>query len=170
MVRRAQRGYSLLEIVVALAVFGIFLMILVTLTAQMRYHEKSLPVNMHKHPMVIAVLARVRRDVLDAYFAEPYLESHDGYVSSPKVLIVQTIGASGGLEKIVWDFRTEGEARRIAYTVGNAEEWVARGLPAQFTVSAVQTFEGAPWSARITAKDKEGRLAIDTILQPRATE
>ena len=176
MVTRAlhrQRGYTLLEIVVAMAVFGIFLMILAQLTSEMHDYQRRLPVNMHKHPMVIAVLARLRRDVLDAYYHEPYLNSHDGYVSSPKVLIVQTINPSGGVEKIVWDFRTPGEVRRIAYNVGVPTEWVTRGLPMNFSqleFAAVRTADDAHWATRIVAKDEKGQLAIDTILQPRATE
>lgn len=173
MVIRTQRGYSLLEIVVAMAVFGIFLMILAQLTTEMRFYEKRLPVNMHKHPTVISVLARMRRDVLDAHGRSPYRNEHDGYVSSPKVLILETVNASGGVETVVWDFRTPGEVRRRAYNVGNATEWVARGLPldfAQLEIDAVKTDPDAAWATRIVAKDRKGQLAIDTILQPRATE
>ncbi|HEX6085487.1 MAG TPA: prepilin-type N-terminal cleavage/methylation domain-containing protein [Thermoanaerobaculia bacterium] len=168
-----QRGYTLLEIVVAMAVFGVFLMILAQLTTEMRSHEKRLPVNMHKHPMVISVLTRLRRDVLDGYGVRPYKNEHDGYVSSPKVLIIETVNNSGGSETVVWDFRTPGEVRRRAYNVGNANEWVARGLPLDFSqleIDAVKTGSGAAWATRIIAKDKKGQLAIDTILQPRATE
>lgn len=168
-----QRGYSLLEVVVAMTIFGIFLAILFQLTAEMRGHEKRLPVNMHKHPQVIAVLARLRRDVLDAHGRTPYRNSHDGYVSSPKVLILESVNARGGVETIVWDFRTPREVRRRAYVVGNASDWVARGLPLDFSqleIDAVKTDPDAAWATRIMATDAKGRLAIDTILQPRATE
>ena len=166
-------GYTLLEVVVAMAVFGIFLFILAQLTTEMRSHEKRLPVNMHKNPMVISVLARLRRDVLDGLGRDPYRNEHDGYVSSPKVLILETVNTSGGSEMVVWDFRTPGEVRRRAYNVGNATEWVARGLPLDFSqleIDAVKTGSGAAWATRIVAKDRKGQLAIDTILQPRATE
>ncbi len=165
-----QRGYSLLEVVVAMTIFGIFLAVLFHLTAEMRFYEKRLPVNMHKHPQVMAVLSRLRRDVMDAHGRSPYKNEHDGYVSSPKVLIVETINTSGGAETIVWDFRTPREVRRRAYNVGVPTEWVARGVPAQFVVDAVKTHVDATWAARVMAKDEKGRLAIDTILQPRATE
>ena len=173
MVKRGQRGYSLLEVVVAMAIFGIFLAVLFQLTAEMRFHEKRLPVNMHKHPQVMAVLARLRRDVLDAHGRTPYRKKHGEYVSSEKVLIVETVNASGGVETVVWDFRTPREVRRRAYNVGNATEWVARGLPlgfSQLRIDAVKTDEDAAWATRIVARDEKGRLAIDTILQPRATE
>ena len=167
------RGYSLLEVVVAMAIFGVFLAILFTLTAEMRFYEKRLPVNLHRHPQVIAVLSRLRRDVMDAHGRTPYKNEHDGYTSSDKVLIVETVNASGGVETVVWDFRTPREVRRRAYNVGNAEDWVARGLPLTFSqleIDAVKTDDDAAWATRITATDEKGRLAIDTILQPRATE
>lgn len=170
---RAQRGYSLLEVVVAMAIFGIFLAILFQLTAEMRSYEKRLPVNMHKHPQVIAVLARLRRDVLDAHGRTPYKDEHDGYTASSRVLILETVNASGGVETVVWDFRGHREVRRIAYILGNADVWVARGLPLSFgrlEIDAVKTDDDAAWATRIMATDDRGRLAIDTILQPRATE
>lgn len=167
--RRSSAGYTLLEIVVAMAIFGMFLAVLAQLTAEMRLHEKRLPVNMHRHPQVIAVLARMRRDVMDSV---RYQKTHDGYVSSPNVLIVDTI-VNGYQQTVVWDFRTPGEVRRRAYQVGVAQEWVARGLPSTFSdlkIEPVKTSPDSPWAARIKANDEKGRLAIDTILQPRATE
>ncbi len=169
--RRRQRGYSLLEVVVAMTIFGIFLAILFQLTAEMRYWEKRLPVNMYKHPQVIAVLARLRRDVQDA---TEWVDDFDGYTSSPQVLIVETVNTKAGVNKIIWDFRTPREVHRREYSAGMFEgEWVARGLPPDFTslkIGAVKTGAEDAWAARVTATDGKGRLAIDTILQPRAEE
>jgi prepilin-type N-terminal cleavage/methylation domain-containing protein len=167
------RGYTLLEVLVAMAIFGIFCAVLFLLTAEMRFVEKRWPVNMHRHPQVIAVLARLRRDVLDAHGRSPYRKTHGEYVSSEKVLIVETVNASGGVETVVWDFRTPHEVRRIAFNVGEADQWVARGLPLEFSqleIDAVKTDDDAAWATRIMARDGRGRLAIDAILQPRATE
>jgi type II secretory pathway component PulJ len=158
----------LLEVVVAMTIFGIFLAILFQLTAEMRYWEKRLPVNMYKHPQVIAVLARLRRDVQDS---TKYENEFDGYTSSKQVLIVETVNTKGGVDKVIWDFRTPREVHRRDYSAGAFEgEWVARGVPAQFMIDALKTNESAAWAARITALDTKGRLAIDTILQPRAEE
>lgn len=169
MVRRRAAGYTLLEVIVAMAIFGMFLVVLAQLTSEMRMVEKRLPVNMHKHPQVIAVLARMRRDVMDS---TEYRNSYDTYTSSDKVLIVDTL-VNGGVQTVVWDFQTPREVRRRSYNAGVPAEWVARGLPLTFTaleIDAVKVNTGSPWAARITAKDEKGRLAIDTILQPRATE
>ena len=168
-----QRGYTLLEVVFAMAIFGIFLMVVVALTAEMREWEKRLPVNLYKHPQVIAVLSRMRRDVLDASGTKPYLKSYGTYVSSDKVLIVKTLMPNGGERAVIWDFREPGIVRRRAYNVGVPEDWVARGLPLDFSqveIDAVKTAPEAAWATRVMARDGKGRLAIDTILQPRATE
>jgi prepilin-type N-terminal cleavage/methylation domain-containing protein len=172
-VRRNQRGYTLMETIVAMTIFGMFLGVLFTLTAEMRGYEKRLPINYHRHPQVIAVLARMRRDVMDAHGKSPYRDSFADYTSSDKVLIVETVAATGGVETVVWDFRTPGQVQRRAYSVGQPKDWIARGLPLDFSqaeIDAVKTDEDAAWATRITAYDKGGRLAIDAILQPRATE
>lgn len=170
---RSDGGYTLLEAVFAMAIFGLFLFVVVVLTAEMRDYEKRLPINMHKHPQVIAVLSRMRRDVLDAAGRQPYQKSYGTYISSDKVLILNTFVANGGQQTVIWDFRTPGEVRRRAYQVGVPQDWVARGLPLDFTnleIDAVKINEGSAWATRIKATDEKGRIAIDTILQPRATE
>jgi hypothetical protein len=162
-----------MEAVFAMAIFGIFCAVLFTLTAEMRFYEKRLPINMHKNPQVISVLARMRRDVLDASSRQPYEKSYGEYTSSDKVLIVETMMPNGGQQTVIWDFRTPREVRRRAYNVGIAEDWVSRGLPVDFSnveIDAVKTGTNSAWATRIQARDEKGRLAIDTILQPRATE
>lgn len=168
-----QRGYSLLEVIVSMTIFGMFLAVLFTLTAEMRGYEKRLPINYHRHPQVVAVLARMRRDVMDGYGKNPYLNTHAGYTASDKVLIVKTVQPTGGLETIVWDFTTPGQVLRRSYNVGVPTDWVARGLPPDFSridIDAVQTGPNAGWATHITARDGRGLLAIDVILQPRSTQ
>ncbi len=173
MVRRRTAGYTLMEVVVAMAVFGIFLMILGVLTVEMRSQEKRLPVNFMRHPQVVVMISKLRRDVLDAHGADPYKDAFQGYTQSPKTLIIESVQDNGGVQTVVWDFRNEGEVIRRAYNVGVPSDWVARGLPEDFSnsleVDAVG-IPGRPWGVRIRARDRKGRLAIDQILQPRAHE
>lgn len=171
--RRAQRGYTLMEIVVAMTIFLIFLATIFALTSDMRNYEKRLPVNFMKHPQVMAVLSRLRRDVIDGHGKSPYRDEFDGYTASSQVLIVESVQQNGSVQTIVWDFREPGVARRRSYNVGNATDWWARGLPPDFAslkIDALKTGSGAAWATRIIATDSEGRIAIDQILQPRATE
>lgn len=184
--RSRAAGYSLIEIVVAMSIFGLFLVVVFVLTAEMRGWERRLPVNYMRHPQVMAVVARLRHDVLDAHGKKPYRKSHDGYTMSPKTLILETVHASGGVRTVVWDFSTPGEVRRRSYNVGEVEEWLARGVPEgfsrDFVIDAVEiddesVFSGGggsaaqrPYGVRILARDSNGRLTLDQILQPRAHE
>lgn len=173
LVRQRLAGYTLLEVVVSMAIFGIFLFVLAILTSEMRAYEKRLPVNFMRHPQISSVLARLRRDVLDAHGADPYPETFKDYTQGPQTLIIESVQPNGGVNTIVWDFSTPGEVRRRAYNVGVATTWRARGVPEDFSrnlvVDAVD-IPGRPWGVRITARDGKGRIAIDQILQPRAHE
>ena len=169
--RRAARGFTLLEIVISMAVFGVFLIIAFTLTSEMRDWEKRMPVNFMKHPQVLNVLTRLRRDVLDLQVApggKIYIEEHDGYKNGPQVLIIETLMPTG-VQKIVWDFREPGIVKRIAYNVGNASEpWIARGMPEGFDVNVkAAEFPGRPYGVRIVVTDSNGKIGIDQIFQPR---
>ena len=168
--RRDGRGFTMIEIVVTLAIFGTFLMILTTLSLEMRKMEKRYPVNFMTHPQVVAVFARLRRDVVDAFGANPYPSaSPDGkYQQSDKTLIIQTM-VGGGTQTVVWDFSHATQVHRISYNVGKATHWMARGLPSDFnaTIDAIDE-PGRPFGVRVTAVDAQGRLAIDQYLLPRA--
>jgi prepilin-type N-terminal cleavage/methylation domain-containing protein len=173
--KRTQRGHTLLEVIVSLTIFGTFLAIAFGLTAEMRRWEKRLPVNFMRHPQIIAVIARMRRDVQDVEISQNqpiYVDEHDGYVNGPKTLVIQ-VGLKSGSQIVVWDFSEPGVVRRISYNVGVKTEWVARGVPPAFSfgtkIEAVK-FEGRPYGVRLMAKDTNGRLAIDQILQPRSYE
>jgi prepilin-type N-terminal cleavage/methylation domain-containing protein len=171
--RSRQRGYTLMEVVVAMSIFVMFLAVVFILTAEMRSWEKRLPINMHKHPQVSAVLARLRKDVVDGHGAKPYRNEHEGFEMDEKVLILESVQENGGVQMIVWDFREPTIARRISWNVGAKREWVARGLPPDFStfeIGAESVPNAKAWGVRIQAKDPNGNLAIDQILLPRATE
>lgn len=167
--RRRARGFTLVEVIVSMAVFGVVIAILAIMTAEMRAHQKRMPMNFMKHPQISAVLSRMRRDVQDAFSAQPYLKEHDGYTMNERVLIIRSMQPTGGVQTVVWDFREPGIVRRKAYNVGVATEWVARGVPTGFnvTIDAVKV-EDRPWGVRLIAVDEEKRVAIDQIFQPRA--
>lgn len=172
MVRRTQRGYSLIEITVAMAIFSTFLAILFILTSEMRKYEQRLPINYTRHPQLSAVVTRLRRDVLDAHGRSPYRNAYEGYAASHKVLILETVQRDG-VHTVVWDFGQPGEVHRIDWKVGYKTEWVARGVPKDFDsiqIEPLKTGSDAAWATRVIATDSEGHIVIDQILQPRATE
>jgi prepilin-type N-terminal cleavage/methylation domain-containing protein len=163
---RAERGFTLMEVLVSLALFGVFLYMIALLTTEMRGYEKRFPVEFLSHPQAGAVIARLRRDVMDS--TSPYYPaSFETYTQSEKTLILYSLQESGFAQTIVWDFSRPGEAHRLAYSVGTlSSEWVARGVP-QFTVTDYPV-DDHPDSVRIEAKDSKGTLAIDQLLQPRS--
>lgn len=168
-----QRGYTMMEIVVAMTIFLIFLATLFALTRDMREYEKRLPVNFQKHPQVAALITRLRRDVIDGFGKNPYRDYYEDYVASEQVLILETLNAqTGGKITVVWDFREPGVVRRRSFNGNVTADWWARGLPKGFNVKvdAVKTGPRAAWATHFQAIDSEGRIAIDQIFQPRATE
>lgn len=166
--RRRERGYSLIEMLVALAIFGAIVAIFAILSAEIRDREKRTPINLMRHPQVSAVVSRMRRDVQDAYGGGPYLTAHDGYKMDDKTLIVVVQQPNGGIQQVVWDLREKGVARRRSYNVGVATDWFARGMPAEFEIAAVELPGTRFYGVRVKGLDAEGRVAIDQILQPRA--
>jgi prepilin-type N-terminal cleavage/methylation domain-containing protein len=171
---RRQRGYSLLEVIISMTIFGTFLAIAFGLTAEMRRWEKRLPVNFMRNPQIISVIARMRRDVQDVALraddSAHYIDKHDGYEMGPKILILQT-GLESGSQIIVWDLSESGVVHRVSYNVGNKSVWTARGVPPEFTAGATfkaVEFSGRPYGVRLIAKDSNGLVSIDQILQPRS--
>ena len=171
---RRTRGYTLLELVIAMAIFGIFLMILTVLTAEMTSYEKKLPINFMKHPQVSAVVSRMRKDVLDADLTTPYPAEwppgNPQYTQTNNTLIVNSFQEDGSRQTIVWDFRDPGVVTRRAFNVGISRDWVARGLPPQLSKIDIDSVEipGRNFAVRFRAIDEKGRIAIDQIFQPRA--
>lgn len=162
---RHQRGFTLLEVVITLAVFGVFLWIIVLLTADMNAWQKRMPVHFMAHPQVTSVLSRLRKDVLDA--TNPYYPAvYGSYSQTPDTLILYTLQESGFAQTVVWDFSGTGEVRRRAFSAGSeVSAWVARGVP-KFRVTSYEIPDRPP-SVRIQAVDAKGQLAIDQVLQPR---
>ena len=90
MVTRRERGFTLMEVVISLALFGVFLFIIGQLTSEMRYYEKRYPVNFMAHPQVNAVIARLRKDVYDS---TEYPETYETYTMGKQTLILETLEA-----------------------------------------------------------------------------
>jgi prepilin-type N-terminal cleavage/methylation domain-containing protein len=160
---KRKRGYSMLEVVIALAVFGIFLMIIVSLTAEMRANEKRYPVNFMTHPEVSSVMARIRKDIVDTKY---YPAEWQGTQQTPKTLILYTLTQGGAGQTVVWNFQTAGEVHRISFNATEqVGDWVARGLP-NFSIDSY-TLDTGQNAVRIKATDDQNRLAIDEIFVPR---
>jgi prepilin-type N-terminal cleavage/methylation domain-containing protein len=157
------RGFTLMEVVVTLAVFGMFLVIIVILTAEMRRNEMRYPINYMAHPEVEAVMSRLRKDILDAKY---YPMTYQDYQQTNKTLLLYTLKQTGFGETVVYDFRTKGEVHRKGFNATQqSSDWVARGVP-DFEIGSYSLNTGQD-AVRITAKDAQNQLAIDQIFLPR---
>ncbi|HKO55895.1 MAG TPA: type II secretion system protein [Thermoanaerobaculia bacterium] len=159
-----ERGYTMLEIVVAMAIFGIFLFMIIVMTAEMDANRKRNPVNFMAHPQIAAVMSRLRRDVEDS---DKYPDETDRYTQGSKTLLVDVLAEDGSIEHIVWDFSKPGEAHRLTFRVGaQVSQWDAYGLP-DFEAE-VDSYEiGGQYATRIKATNRRGQLAIDQLFTPR---
>ena len=165
---RRERGFTLMEMVVALTIFGVFLIICAILTKEMMGYEKKMPVDFLTNPQVSAVVSRLRRDVEDAT-APYYPDAFEKYTQTDSTLILYSLDENNQARTIVWDFTDPELVRRRAYNVGMlSNEWIARGLP-KLRINAYEVPDHA-YSVRVQAVDNHGILAIDQIFQPRPHE
>jgi prepilin-type N-terminal cleavage/methylation domain-containing protein len=160
---RRQRGLTLVEMLVTLAVFGVFIVIIGTITYNMYYVQQKWPINYMSHPEVGGVVARVRRDVLDSMH---YPSEFEGFLQTKKTLILYVVGQDGYAKTIVYDFRKSDEVRRLEYKSKELETtWIGRAMPA-FEIDG-HTLDSTQVAVRLIAKDPGGKLAIDQIFVPR---
>lgn len=159
-----KRGFSLMEVVVAMAVLGVVILAMTMLTAEYRRYDRAVQFKWFVHPEIDAVLSRMRADVIET---TGYPAEVNGYVQGEKVLILQTRDVTLHTEETVWDFREPPIARRLRYRSGEvAESWQANGLP-EFTIAAAPMPDGAV-GLRLQGKDGEGRVIVEQTLAPRA--
>jgi len=157
-----------MEVVVALTIFGVFIIVSAILTKEMMGYEKKMPVNFLTNPQVSAVVSRLRRDVEDAT-APYYPDAFENYIQSDSTLILYSLDENNQARTIVWDFTDPALVRRRSYNVGLlSNEWIARGLP-KLSINAYEVPDHA-YSVRVQAIDSHGILAIDQIFQPRPHE
>jgi prepilin-type N-terminal cleavage/methylation domain-containing protein len=171
-VRNRRSGYTLLEMVVAMAIFAVVTFILLSLTRELAFWERRLKLDFLRHPQIVAVISRMRRDVADAWSENPYAATAPGYSNTPKTLVLWTLNAAGGQETIVWDFSNPGVVERRAYAAGDTKVWRARGVPRDFTADIESATNPSPFGivgVRIKAVDSRGRVAIDQTFFPRTT-
>ena len=151
-----------MELAVTVAIFGILLLILVSLEGQYLRFDRSVRVEFLKHPETEAVLARVRRDVLDS---TTYPLSFRTFSQSPRTLIVAQSDPSGHLLTVVYQFGDSDVKRTEFRDDVELSTWIARGVPA-YEVTNFEMPDGVS-AVRLMAHDAGGRAVVDQIVTPR---
>lgn len=157
-------GYTLVEMLVAVALFGIFLTVLVGLQGEFLRHDRSVRVALFSHPAPFAVLARLRRDILDS---RDYPNAEGTWKQTPQTLLLEVESDEGKRRVVVWDFRDGSVARRLEFENGQpVAAWKARAVPLYDI--AIWNAPGGRVGVRVSAKDKEGNAVVDQLVMPRA--
>lgn len=152
-----------MEMVVTLALFSVFIAIIGIVTYNMFYVQQKWPINYMTHPEVGGVVARVRRDVLDSLY---YPHDWEGFEQTKRTLIIYVVGQDGYAKTIVYDFRKNGEVRRLQYNAKQLEStWIGHAMPT-FEIGDY-TLDTGQVAVRLIATDPGGKLAIDQIFFPR---
>ncbi|MGA7616037.1 MAG: hypothetical protein WBX15_12745 [Thermoanaerobaculia bacterium] len=151
----------MLEIVIALAMFGLLILILAALEAEMVRFDRSMQLDFFTHPDRSAVITRMRRDVLDT---TGYPDPFDEWSQSHTVLILRL--STPPATTVVWDVSESGTARRIEYTgAAKKSAWAAFNVPA-FTFDSYDMPDGKT-AVRLEGTDSKGEVIVDQVFTPR---
>lgn len=155
-------GFSLLELVIAMAILGALIMMFVSVQRDTLNLDRRL-----REPRVTAadlepVLVRFGRDVLDSRGYYPNQRELDGFRQGPTTLLLRQHTAGPGTpDVVVWSLESD-RVQRLSYTgERRLSQWAWRG-PVQWQISPYED----EW-VRLTASSRDTRL-VDRIWRPRA--
>lgn len=161
---RASRGFSLIEAVITMFIFGVVIWILVSLESQLARFDRKLDFSFHRNPHRMQLVARFRRDVADA---QVYPATYGDYAQTPETLLLRTASDDGEERTIVWDFTAGTAPVRIEFADGEeVSRWRPTGMP-KFIVSA-HVMPDTSVAVRLQGIESSGALTVDAIAQPRA--
>jgi hypothetical protein len=157
-------GFSIVELLAAMVIFGVFLIVLVGLQREFLRYDGEMRVAFFTHPAPFSVLARLRRDILDS---RGYPESEGDWTQSTSTLLLDAAGDDGRPLVVVWDFSNPLLVKRIEREKGKSvSEWEARAVPA-YRIGNWEAPDGRI-GVLVTATDGEGNVVVDQIVTPRA--
>jgi len=160
---RSTRGYSAVEMVVAIAVFAVLILIMAFLEHQLAQVERRVELDWFTHPELLSVVARLRSDVLGS---EAVMGSFGDWSEDASTLILSMGGTGLQRRVVVYDFSEPRVARRYLFKGTSLESsWTANGVP-RFEVDAY-LFSTSGSGVSLRAYDDDGRLLIDRIIVPR---
>lgn len=161
---RSSAGFSLLEIVVVLAILGILIFVLVVSQRETDTYERKHPIDLATLPDKSLVVARVRHDVWDASeLPRRYLD----YTFDESTLITRREDRETREQiTVVYDFSARDKVRRIEYGPNDEQrnEWETHGGP-RYHVELMQL--GDSYAIRLKGYATSGQLEVDQMIAPR---
>jgi hypothetical protein len=149
---------TVIELVVAMAVFSIFMVILALIAADFASLERGVRFRWFLHPEDAAVITRLRRDVLDS---TGYPAEHAGEPQTARHLIL----SMGAARTVTWTFT----AQRVVRS-----EWTGSAKQGEWSANATRDFSIGAWSTpngqiavRVSGRSRDGSLVVDQVFVPR---
>jgi prepilin-type N-terminal cleavage/methylation domain-containing protein len=173
-----QRGFSLVELIVTVAIMGILIFMLVALQRELVTFDRKLKVDLFSQPNTSSVLHRIRRDVLNAQRYHPEEPYADYEWSETTMLLDYPLDRAEGATKsfvVVWDFTEPDLAKRI--------ELVDEKVVSEWSTTSGARYElnydyricrpteplpscGGPQFIRLLGYDSKGGLVVDEKVAP----
>lgn len=158
---RRARGFSLIELIVVIAILGVFVLMLTGLEREVLGLLRGGESRRVSLADLEPVLVRLSHDILDASGYYPNNREVDGYSQSETTLILRSESGEGEGDLIVWNFAPD-EVQRFTYSGPiRRSEWTWRG-DVKWSISS---YRGSWVRLRATIA---GRPAVDRIWRPRA--
>lgn len=156
-----RRGFSLLELIIVIAILGIFVIMLAGLERETLNLLRGTDTKRVSLADLEPVIVRLSHDILDAEGYFPNNRDIDGFQQSETTLILRTAAAPGEGDVVVWNFR-EGGVRRLTYSGPvMRSEWQWEGT-VKWNVSS---YRGQWVRLRASIGDQP---SVDRIWRPRA--
>ena len=161
---KAQSGFTMIEIVVTIAVLGALIIVLIVSQHETTTFDRKNKLDLFTHPDKSAVLVRFRHDVIDCGSIVP---SFGGYTTTEKSAVLQKFDPETHKPTfVVWDFREPHTANRVELATDSTilSDWKANEVP-DYVLSTYDT--GSSVGLRLRAFDESGKPVIDEIVVPR---
>lgn len=157
-----ERGFSMLELVVAMAIFAVFLVALLELQREAISFDRTIRIDWTPNAYPTSVASRLRRDVQEA---SSYPAEFLHFRQSPQTLILRR-SAETPPRTVIYEFDPASSRRREYVGEDPAAFWEARETP-RFIVDAAEGLNGEI-GVSLRGFDATNRLVVEGDFFPRA--